>query len=281
MNASSATAGLGLLSAASWGGSDFVGGMGARRAPALLVTAAGQVVSLLLLVLIGFALRVSLPQGHNFLLAAIGGFEGALALALFYRALAIGAMGLTAALTGLMTALAPVVFSALHYGLPSAVTAGGLTAGCVAIWLITHQPSAAGEKARGRALLLGALAGTGFGTQLILFKLASGGSILGVMTVARGAGVAALMLVLSAARPRGAARHYLAAGIIAGLLDTAGNLFYLRAAQLGRLDSAAVVCSLYPAGTILLAAFILHERPTRRQVAGMALALGAVALLSL
>ena len=64
------------------------------------------------------------------------------------------------------------------------------------------------------------------------------------------------------------------------MLDTAGNLFYLRAAALGRLDVAAVVCSLYPAGTILLAALVLHERPTRRQVAGMALALGAVMLLS-
>jgi drug/metabolite transporter (DMT)-like permease len=59
-----------------------------------------------------------------------------------------------------------------------------------------------------------------------------------------------------------------------------GNLFYIRATQLGRLDVAAVVCSLYPAGTILLAALVLHERPTRRQLAGMALALGAVMLLS-
>jgi drug/metabolite transporter (DMT)-like permease len=64
------------------------------------------------------------------------------------------------------------------------------------------------------------------------------------------------------------------------MLDTFGNLFYLRATQLGRLDVAAVVSSLYPAGTILLAALILRERPTRRQLAGMALALGAVMLLS-
>jgi drug/metabolite transporter (DMT)-like permease len=53
------------------------------------------------------------------------------------------------------------------------------------------------------------------------------------------------------------------------------------AAQFGRLDVAAVICSLYPAGTILLAALILHERPTRRQLTGMAVALAAVALLSL
>jgi drug/metabolite transporter (DMT)-like permease len=64
------------------------------------------------------------------------------------------------------------------------------------------------------------------------------------------------------------------------LLDTTGNLFYIKATQLGRLDVAAVVCSLYPAGTILLAAFLLRELPTRRQMAGMALALCAVMLLS-
>jgi drug/metabolite transporter (DMT)-like permease len=69
-------------------------------------------------------------------------------------------------------------------------------------------------------------------------------------------------------------------GILAGMLDTIGNLFYIRTTQIGRLDVAAVVCSLYPAGTILLAALMLKELPTKRQLAGMAMALGAVALLS-
>jgi drug/metabolite transporter (DMT)-like permease len=69
-------------------------------------------------------------------------------------------------------------------------------------------------------------------------------------------------------------------GIVAGALDTIGNLFYFQASRFGRLDVAALVCSLYPAGTILLAALVLREWPTRRQVAGMALALCAVVLLS-
>lgn len=281
MNPSGASAGLGLLSAASWGGSDFVGGLGSRRAPALLVTASGQAISLLLLIPLCFAAGVALPAGHSLLFALIGGFEGALALALFYRALALGAMGLTAALTGLLTALLPVVFSMAHYGLPSALTAGGLAAGCAAIWLITHQPEDGRAAAPARALLLGALAGVGFGTQLILFKMAEGASLLGIMTAARFAGVAALALVLVWVRPPSSGRGFWLAGALSGILDTAGNLLYLKAVQLGRLDSAAVICSLYPAGTILLAAVLLHERPSRRQVVGMALALGAVALLSL
>src|ERR1039457_3572117 len=98
MNASGASAGLGLVSAASWGGSDFVGGMGARRAPALLVVASGHIVSFLILLTYCLGIRLALPGSHYLLYALIGGFEGSVALAIFYRALAMGAMGLTAAL---------------------------------------------------------------------------------------------------------------------------------------------------------------------------------------
>lgn len=280
MNASTASAGLALLSAASWGGSDFVGGLAARRWPALLITASGQAVSLLVLIGLCVATHLAVPGGHALMLAAVAGFEASLALTLFYRALSMGAMGLTAALTGLTTALVPVVFSIFRYGLPGPVTAVGLAGGCAAIWLITHQP-AASKGAPARALLLGALAGMFFGIQLILFKLAEPASMLWVLTMARAAGVTALLLVILLSRPRVSGRGFWGPGIASGLLDTVGTLWYLAAAQFGRLDTAAVICSLYPAGTIVLAAVTLRERPTRRQMAGMALALGAVALLSM
>jgi drug/metabolite transporter (DMT)-like permease len=279
----SATAGLGLLSAASWGGSDFIGGLGARRAPVLLVVASGHLVSLLVLLAVCLGAHLTLPGSHDLLFAAIGGFEGAIALALFYRALALGAMGLTAALTGLLTALVPVLFSLLRDGLPTPVTAIGLVMGLASIWLITHSPAANETKAANSppaALLLAALAGLGFGAQLILFKFASGGGILWIMTSARAAGVAAMVLVLLVMPPKAAWRGFWLFGILAGSLDTVGNLFYIQTTRIGRLDVAAMVCSLYPAGTILLAALVLREWPTRRQFAGIALALAAVALLS-
>lgn len=285
MNSSGAAAGLGLVSAAAWGGSDFVGGVGARRAPALLVVASGHTFSLLVLMALCLGMQLALPGRHYLVYAAVGGFEGSLALAVFYRALAMGAMGLTAALTGLLTALVPVVYSLFHDGLPTPLTAAGLTAGCVAIWLITHQAvdKGTGMKAKRtppRALILGALAGAGFGAQLILFREASGGGIMWAMTSARAAGVLALLIVLLVAPPKGKWQGFWLTGLLAGTLDTVGNLFYIRATMLGRLDVAAVVCSLYPAGTILLAALVLREWPTRRQMAGMALALAAVMLLS-
>jgi len=278
-----------LLSAATWGGSDFVGGIGARRAPALLVVASGHIVSLFLLLALCYGMRIAVPGTHFLVYAAVGGFEGSLALAIFYRALAMGAMGLTAALTGLLTALVPVLFSLFHDGLPTPLTALGLALGLAAIWLITRTPDAKGPATRNpgakptppAALLLGAVAGLGFGTQLILFKMASGGGMMWAMTSARAAGVAALIVVLAVMPPKAPWRGFWITGIAAGLLDTLGNLFYIHATSLGRLDVVAVVCSLYPGGTILLAAVVLREWPTRRQMAGIAVALAAVALLSI
>jgi drug/metabolite transporter (DMT)-like permease len=281
MASSGAAAGFGLLSAATWGGSDFAGGLGARRASSLLITASGQIVSLLILLAVCLASHLVVPSRFQLICAAAGGFEGALALAVFYRALAMGAMGLTAALTGLLTAFVPVVFEFFHTGRPSTLTAIGLGAGFLAIWLITHTPSNGGAGSPPRALLLGATAGLGFGAQLILFKIASEGGVLWTLTAGRVAGVGAILLVTALAPPSRPWRGFWFAGIVSGSFDTIGNLFYMLAARFGRLDVAAVICSLYPAGTILLAAVILHERPTRRQLTGMAVALAAVALLSL
>jgi drug/metabolite transporter (DMT)-like permease len=283
MTSPTAAASFGLMSAATWGGSDFVGGIGARRAPAILVVASGHVFSLVVMLALCLGIRVSLPGSYYLFFAALGGFEGSLALAIFYRALAMGAMGLTAALTGLLTALVPVLFSLFQEGLPAPLTVAGLALGLIAIWLITHTPGKENANAASTppaALLLGALAGIGFGTQLILFKMASPGGMMWVMTSARAAGVAAMLLFLVFMPPTRPWRGFWLTGIAAGSLDTIGNLFYLQATRFGRLDVAALICSLYPAGTILLAALVLRERPTRRQVAGMALALGAVLLLS-
>ncbi len=289
MAGSGTSAGLGLCSAAFWGGSDFVGGWGARRAPALLLVASGQILSLAFLVALCIALHVPGPAPRCIVLAGVGGFEGALSLVLFYRALAISTMGLTAALTGLLTALIPVVFSLVKDGLPAPINIGGLAAGCAAIWLITHQRAEPADPDRidlgqpdqtRTALLLGAVSGIGFGLQLVLLKLASSGGVLWSLTWTRMAGVCALMLAIAFTRSRAPMKAFLVIGILAGALDTIGNLFYVLAARAGRLDIAALVASLYPAGTILLAALLLRERPSRRQMAGIGLALAAVVMLS-
>jgi drug/metabolite transporter (DMT)-like permease len=208
--------------------------------------------------------------------------EGALALAAFYRALAMGAMGLTAALTGLLTALVPVRFALGSEGFPAPLAALGLLLGCVAIWLIAHAPGHGTPRA---ALILGAVSGVGFGLQLVLLKLASNGGVLWALTSARIGGVLGVLAILLFLPGRAGTgrvwRGFWWMGILAGGLDTLGNLGYTLAAHSGRLDIAAMVSSLYPGFTILLAAMILRERPTRRQTMGMAVALASVVLLSL
>ncbi len=282
--------GLGLIAATTWGGSDFAGGLGARRSPALLVAASGHFVTLLLLLAACFVWQLPIPHRTEFLEGAIGGVEGSIALAVFYRALAMGAMGLTAALTGLLTALVPVVYGFWMEGLPAPLAIAGLLLGAVAIWLIAHSP---GHGTPPKALLLGAASGAGFGLQLILLKLASQDGVLWALTSARIGGVLAMGAILLFAWPRQSEaqprtgqnkciwKGFWKFGILAGSLDTIGNVGYTIAAHHGRLDLAALVSSLYPGITILLAAMILHERPTRRQTLGMAIALASVVLLSL
>jgi drug/metabolite transporter (DMT)-like permease len=269
---------LGLSAAACWGGSDFTGGIGARRAPVQLIVVSGQTLSLVVLLILCLATHLALPQTGNLLLSAVGGFEAALSLALFYHALAMGAMGLTATLTGLLTALVPVVFSLIHDGLPAPLSCAGLALGCVSIWMITHNPGASDTPPI--ALLYATLSGIGFGAQLILFKFASSGGVMWAMTSARAGGVAALLIILLIRPPKVPWRGFWLTGLLAGSLDTGGTLLYLLTTRMGRLDVAALICSLYPAGTILLAALVLREWPSRRQLAGMALALVAVAMLS-
>jgi drug/metabolite transporter (DMT)-like permease len=191
-------------------------------------------------------------------------------------------MGLTATLTGLLTALVPVLFGLWSDGLPAPFTIAGLALGCMAIWLIAHAPSHGTPPA---ALWLGAISGAGFGLQLILLKLAANGGVLWALTSARLGGVAGLATLLLFAWPRVAGKRVTTGfwwmGIVAGALDTAGNVAYTLAAHRGRLDIAAMVSSLYPGCTILLAAVLLGERASRRQTIGMAVALASVVLMSL
>jgi drug/metabolite transporter (DMT)-like permease len=208
----------------------------------------------------------------------------------------MGAMGLTAALTGLLTALVPVLYGVWSEGLPVPLAIAGLLLGILAIWLVCHSgksPDAESAATPTVALVLGAISGVGFGLQLILLKLASAGGVLWALTSARIGGVLGMGAILLFAWPRKDAGRvgnhpsgriwggFWKMGVLAGVLDTIGNFGYTVAAQTGRLDLAAMVSSLYPGFTILLAAVILRERPSRRQTLGMAVALASVVLLSI
>ena len=148
-------------------------------------------------------------------------------------------------------------------------------------------------RVRVQTLVLALIGGVGFGVYFVALRLANPLGVLEPMAVARSASLVtcALLLAVVSVRSRAASgerppatkvtRMVVVWAMGVALLDTGGNLLFIAATRTGRLDIAAVLASLYPAGTILLAAWHLHERPTRRQLTGMAIAAAAVVMITI
>ncbi len=275
-------AGLGLAAAAIWGAADFAGGLAARRAGPSLVVLLAHGSSIFLLLLAVFLWHIPLPSEHLASIALLSGAANGFALLCFYEALALDTMGLPAAVAGVLTAVLPVLVSMVQEGRPTLGQMSGFALAVVAIWLIAVTP---GGKPHPRGLGLAVLAGIGFGIQLTLLHIAGRGGVVWAMTWSRIAGalVAGAALPFAKRAVRGSNKGLaavVALAVVAGIFDTGGNVCYTFASLMGRLDIAAVLASLYPAGTILLAALLLRERTTRRQTVGMGLALAAVALIA-
>ena len=275
---------FGLAASAIWGAADFSGGLATKRAaPAFVVTIAH---ALSLAILLGIDVtRHDSPPAH-ILLSLLAGASGSIGLMALYAALSLGSMGLAAAISGLVTASVPVLFSYLLEGRAGAAKLIGFAIAALAIWLIAYTP---GGRAHPRGLGLAVLSGLGCGGALVLLHLAAVGNVLWALTLMRAAGVVIAAATGLALWFRGRAlparepfpwRSVLLLAALAGLFDTTGNLFYVFASFAGRLDVAAVLSSLYPAATMALAAWLLKERATRSQMAGIVLALVAVVLIS-
>jgi drug/metabolite transporter (DMT)-like permease len=292
-----ATVALGLASAAIWGTSDFVGGIVARRLPSSAVVTLSHLLSLALLVSLALIHKSAWPDTRSVVYGALAGVACGTGVMVLYKALALGGMGLTAAVSGVLAAVLPVLWAFSTEGLPRIPQLAGIVLAGVAIWMIARAPGSPSSK---QAILLGAAAGASFGFLFILLKLAGRGGVLWPLAWSRlaSATLAAIVTWIGArrigtpggvevgakldARPKLLWPGWAVLGLIAiaGIFDASGNTFYTIATRLGRLDIAAVLSSLYPASTILLAALLLKERTTRSQTAGMALALVAVVLIS-
>ncbi|MEO7028949.1 MAG: DMT family transporter [Acidobacteriaceae bacterium] len=241
-------------------------------------------------VLVGIVLLRHEPMPHGRLLAwaLLGGCSGGVAITCFYLALSRGAMGASAAVSGLLAAAIPAAVSIGVEGAPSTLRFVGFLLAAVAIWMIAAGP--ARQHAARSTVMLAVVAGIGFGVYFVALRMANPLGIFMPMVAARvgSLGVCGLAFLVLASRGATTApgaesmngRAMLWA-LGAGALDTSGNLFFIAATRMGRLDVAAVLASLYPASTIVLAGWLLHERLSRRQWLGMAVAVGAVAMISL
>jgi len=255
-------------------------------------------ISLTVLLVILAVLHRPLHFGAPALWAVAGGVAGGVGLTAFYIALSRGAMGAAAVVSGLLAAAVPAVVSSAMEGAPRALTLAGFGMAAAAIWMIAAGDSPENQDSYGGSLALAAFGGVAFGLYFVALRMANPLGLVAPMAIARCGSLAVCGLLLGAMAIRGATSErqtqrtlrtprfakgvgpLLPWALGVALMDTGGNVMFVAATRLGRLDVAAVLASLYPAGTILLAAWHLHERPTRRQVAGMATALAAVVMIA-
>jgi len=302
---------LALCAAAFWGVGDFSGGMSVQSAQnpsnaGLRTVLFSHLASISLLVALPLLLHQPFPTHAALAWGLAAGVIAALSLAAFYTALARGAMGASAAVSGLLAAAIPAAVSLALEGSPGPLRIAGFLLAAAAIWLIAAGPA---QREAIQTIFLATFAGIGFGLYFVFLKLAATTTTpLWTLATSRTASIATATAILffvtldsrkskklvilraakdpcissfnSAIAPVPVSRRMLLWVLSTALFDTSGNLLFVAATRAGRLDIASVLASLYPASTILLASAVLHERPTTRQIAGMAIALAAVVLIT-
>jgi drug/metabolite transporter (DMT)-like permease len=265
-----------------WGAADFAGGFGSKRANAFVLTAFSHICGFALMLVIALAHPGAFPDGASILWALAAGAVGGFSLAIFYRALASGQMGLTAPIAALLGAAIPTMVDIALEGAPSRWSIAGFGLAILAIWLIT-RPEPQGENDRSgrpKGVVTAALAGVGFAGFYLCIHQASG-SPAWIAVVSRvGSFTATAIAVLATRAPFAIDRPAAALGMVAGCFDIAASALFIYASQRGRLDEAVVITSLYPAITVLLARLVLKEHFSRWKFVGLLAALAAVPMIA-
>ncbi|HEY7355249.1 MAG TPA: DMT family transporter [Ktedonobacterales bacterium] len=278
MNHLLATVAFGLAASLCWGSGDFTGGFASRKANTSSVVLAAYAVGFVLMVVLALLWQEPFPAPVDLLWGGLSGVAGVLGLLAFYTALSSGKMGIAAPVSAVLTAALPVLFSAITSGLPTLLQLLGFALALLAIGLISRPERAAGAQA---GIWLAVLAGCGFGCFFILISRVQPSATFWPLAAARLSSVLVLLVVMLIRRqPLSPGRTIAPLVALAGTLDAIGNAFFVLAAHSGRLDVAAVLSSLYPAATVLLAALILRERVSRVQGVGILFALLAIPCIS-
>lgn len=271
-----------LTSSLCWGLADFVGGLQSRRLPVLVVLLVSQGAALAAAAVVALLSGDALPPAGRIALGMGAGVAGVLALACFYRALAIGTMSIVApiAATG---AVVPVVVGMATGDRPGGAQIAGMALAMAGVVLASREIHDDAEKAANArlAILLALVTALGFGLFFVGMSRAADGGVLWALVTARVASVSCVGLLAAGTRPSFAGvRPALGPLIAIGLLDGAANGLYAFATTEGLLSVVAVLGSLYPVITILLARVVLGERVRRIQELGIAGAVVGVALIA-
>ena len=150
MNHALSAVAFGLAASLSWGTGDFSGGLATRRASVFTIVAAAHATGLVLLVALAVLWSEPLPSALDIVWGGTAGLVGAVGLASFYRALAVGRMGITAPITAVLAASLPVLFSAFLQGLPGLLQLAGFVLALIAVGLISRPEAAGALRLRGQ-----------------------------------------------------------------------------------------------------------------------------------
>lgn len=272
---------FGLCSALSWGGGDFVGGLASRKIGAYRAVLYAEVVGLFLLFGGAILWREPMLGWQKILLAGAAGAIGSLGLLILYHAMTTGKMSIAMPVSALLAAVLPVIVGAVMEGLPAPTKFAGFACGLAGIWLVAQDTGEKTQWMRLADLRLPLFAGLCFGTYFILMHQASNETMIWPMIASRSGGTLALLVFVLARRESwrviSSAWPLIALNAV---LDVGGNVFYILAGQIGRMDVAAVLGSLYPGATVILAWLILKEKINALQKVGILAALVAIALMT-
>lgn len=271
----------GLFSSASWGAADFIGGLASKRTSPLRVLYLAEIAGFIPFLFLALILREPLPPARDLLTGALASLTGLAGLLFLYRALAEGQMTIAAPVSALFAAVIPVIFGSLTLGLPTIETLAGFGLAFLAVWLIS-QTNGMNWRFSLSDLRLPLLSGIFFGFYFLLIHKATLHAFFWTLTAARFSGFVALgVFALLARQSPMPPRETWTLCIFNGLIDIAGNGFYVLSSHAGRIDVAAVLGALYPAATVILARVFLRERTLPIQNLGIAFAFLAIVLFTL
>ena len=278
---------LGLGSSLCWGLADFFGGLQSRKRAMLAVLLVSQGVALLLLLPVALALADEGPSAAAVGWAALGGSAGVVALGAFYRGLAIGTMSVVAPISATGAAV-PVLVGLAEGERPGLLQVAGMAAALGGVILASRECEPAedlgdAQRQAGRAAVgLALVAALGFGTFFVGIDRASAtADVPWVIVISRSCSLVLVLIAALLARP-GLPRDPVSFGALAiiGVLDLGANGLFAIATTKGLLSVVAVLGSLYPAVTVVLARVVLAERVSRVQGVGVVLTLAGVVAIS-
>jgi drug/metabolite transporter (DMT)-like permease len=262
---------LALGAALSYGLSDFVGGLCGRRTSAWSVAALAGVGGGVFTI-VAAAAEGTPPGAGPLVWGAVAGIGNGFGTAFLYRGLSSGRMGVVAPVSGVAAAVLPVAVGVLSGERPAVLVWLGVAVALPAIWLVARTPESADVGATRSGLLDGVLAGVGFGALFAALAQVPDDAGLWPLAANQLVGVAVILVVASALRQDWVPRHRAAwGGAAAGALGGLATLAFLQSTHHGLLTVTAVLTSLYPAATVLLAAVLLKEHIHRGQLVGLLL----------